>query len=97
VQFRNSHKLQALKLSISNTGIYNFRGWCCHLVRNYLCAIPFRAYVPFPVMLLFFQMHPGSRKNLCDSASITSTVSKWWVFNVIFNRRKKSQGAKKDE
>jgi hypothetical protein len=33
----------------------------------------------------------------CDSALITSTVSKWWPFNFIFNREKQKRRVGGDE
>jgi hypothetical protein len=66
----------------------NFWDWCCHLVKNFLLAtitleaVPFHVYALFSALLPLFNASWKSCSvrvfsTTCNSASITSIVSKW--------------------
>jgi hypothetical protein len=76
--------------------VHYFRDWFFHLVKKValgllatiaLGVVAFCAYAPFPALLpIWKSCFVTLFSTACDSASITSVVSKWQSFSFIFNQ-----------
>jgi hypothetical protein len=63
-------------------------------------VVHFRAHLPFPALLPFLKcilevVFCFMLSTVCDSASITSVVSKWRPFSFIFNWGKSTVGGRR--